>query len=55
MNKAFERWSRRSAHDWQFNISLLETKRYKVWLERQMNRSRHAHMLTCNVATMLTC
>ena len=37
VDEAFERWSRRSAHDWQLDISLLETRRYKNWLERQIS------------------
>ena len=36
--KAFELWARRSEHDWQLDLSLLETEAYKTWLERQVKR-----------------
>ena len=36
--EAFELWARRSEHEWQLDLSLLETEAYKTWLERQVKR-----------------
>lgn len=36
VEQAFELWARRSEHEWQLDLSLLETEEYKAWLERQL-------------------
>ncbi|CAN5761393.1 hypothetical protein BH24DEI2_BH24DEI2_26960 [soil metagenome] len=36
VEQAFELWARRSEHEWQLDLSLLETEVYRVWLERQL-------------------
>ena len=35
VEQAFELWARRSEHEWQLDLSLLETEAYKAWLKRQ--------------------